>query len=154
MSPRGGLRVVMVTLRISPSAAALTASSPSSAPVGTTMRAPASRAPLDEIDMVEQRAGAQGHEDAPAGDRRLGDGAELPRRQAFDDDVGATSELSQRHDRDGDAGRGKPRLRPRGIARGDCGQPESRQALRQLQRDREPDGTQAADGDRKDLVRG
>ena len=41
-SPRGGLRLSMVTLSTRPSAAARTASRPSSAPVGTTMRAPVS----------------------------------------------------------------------------------------------------------------
>ena len=42
--PAGGLRVSMVTLLTSPSAAARTASSPSNAPVGMMMRAPVSRA--------------------------------------------------------------------------------------------------------------
>src|SRR5581483_3237235 len=43
-SPLGGLRVIMWTRSISPTAAACTASRPSSAPVGTRMRPPWSRA--------------------------------------------------------------------------------------------------------------
>src|SRR6185312_17515619 len=73
--------------------------------------------PLDEIEMLEQGAGAQRHEDAPGGNGRLGDGAELRRGEALDDDVSALSERGQRHDGSGDAGGGEPRFGPRGVAR-------------------------------------
>ena len=109
--------------------------------------------PLDQVDMLEQRAGAQWHEDAPAGDGGLGNGAELRRRQALDDDVGPLGEPGQRHDGRGYAGGGEPPLRPGRIARRDGGQPESGHALGKPPRHREADGAQPADGNRKDVVR-
>ena len=87
--PAGGLRVTILTEAILPSAVARTASRPSSAPVGTMMRAPVCARPLDQVHVVDQRADGQRHEDAAAldgGRRDRGEmvrtaGTRRPRRQ-------------------------------------------------------------------------
>ena len=96
----GGLRVTMVIERISPSAAARTASRPSSAPVGTTMRAPVRSARVvDQIPMLEHMADADQHRrsarpaaPAPATSRNTAAGR-TPR------DVGKRGQLGERDHR-------------------------------------------------------
>ena len=61
MSPFGGFRVVMRTAWIVPSAAAVTASSPISAPVGTTICPPFSLRQRDQLGARQERAGAEHH---------------------------------------------------------------------------------------------
>ena len=50
---------------------------------------------LDERHVVDQRADRERHEDAPALDGRPGDGGEMLRGQAFDDDVGRVGKLGE-----------------------------------------------------------
>ena len=76
--PSAGLRVIMRTEWISPSAAAVTASRPSSAPVGTTIWPPFSFASSTRSQLRQQRAGAE-HHHLLAG---VTNGSTMPRRIA------------------------------------------------------------------------
>ena len=54
---------------------------------------------IDEVHVVDEHADGQRHEDAAAFDGRRGDGGELRRRQALDDDVGGLGEGGEIHER-------------------------------------------------------
>ena len=103
----------MVTRWMVPSAAALTASRPSRAPVGTTIRAPVSLARSTRSIRGSSAPTLVGMKIPPLFDGGQGDLFEDGGRRAFEHEVGAGREVHQRND-----GRGRAETRlPRPGAR-------------------------------------
>ena len=88
ISAIGGLRLSIVTLSIGPSAAARTASRPSNAPVGTTIRAPVLRASLARCIRGSKAPTEAGTKIFPGFQGRQRDPFEDRRRGGLHHDVG------------------------------------------------------------------
>ena len=145
--PFTGLREIMRTEFIFPSAAAVTASKPSSAPLGTMICAPCRRASSMRSLALQKRPDADDNEPPTGTQSGLGHFPQRIGGRGVDDDVGERGKILQRHDRHRVSERTHSLFRFGGVTRRDGGKPQARNSAVEGLRDPPADGAEAANGD-------
>ncbi len=130
-----------------PTAAAVMASSPISAPVGTTIWPPFSFGERDQVLVLQQRADAEHDRGLAARHHGRDDGADQPARRAFDDDVGGIRQRLDRQRRGPFAELVEPAAMLLDIGGGDRRKLEPVDAVVERLGKTRPDRTEAGDGD-------